>query len=156
MSERKGQRIIRIHPPEDQWCIFRGSWTSVQNSMAIDLIVVEMFQNGGPTTNQHYTTNDKVLITIHNCISLQSLSHTQRFSILCSFVYLSWAATQRFQWAAGCLGQCTVGRCDEGGNAQQTLLTGCDSLENRQKDKGQMNKKKDKATKKKKVKQDGE
>lgn len=56
-----------------------------------------------------------------------------RFSRVCLWmcVYLSWAETQRFQWAAQHRGQCTVGRCDEGGNAQRTLLTVCDSLEER-------------------------
>ena len=46
-------------------------------------------------------------------------------------VYLSWAETQRFQWAAGHRGQCTVGRCDEGGNERQAMPTVCDSLEKR-------------------------
>lgn len=49
------------------------------------------------------------------------------FSQVCA--YLSWAGTQRFQWAARRRGQCTGGKCDEGGTAQRTVLTVCDSLE---------------------------
>lgn len=36
-----------------------------------------------------------------------------------------------FQTAAGRRGQCTVGRCDVGGNARRAWLTACDSLERR-------------------------
>lgn len=53
------------------------------------------------------------------------------FVCVCVGVYLSSVETQMFQSAAGRRGQCTVGRCDVGGNARRAWLTACDSLQRR-------------------------